>query len=83
MKLTTLFASEHLTFVQIRSSDNRSVLNLHLRNRMVGITLTDTYDAAANAAFRRKATPLVQPEKPKCNISTETIAEIERSLGLL
>jgi hypothetical protein len=54
MKLTTLFASEHITFVQIRSSDSQSVLNLRLRNRMVGITLTDTYDAVTKAASRRK-----------------------------
>jgi hypothetical protein len=54
MKLTTLFASEHITFVQIRSSDSQSVLKLHLRNRMVGVTITDAHDAASEAASRRK-----------------------------
>jgi hypothetical protein len=54
MKLTTLFASEHITFVQIRSSDSQSVLKLHLRNRMIGITFADAYDAVSEVASRRK-----------------------------
>ena len=83
MKLTTLFASEHITFVQIRSSDSQSVLKLHLRNRMVSITFADAYDDVVRAASRRKPANAVQAEKPKCNISPETVAEIEKNLGLL